>query len=160
MEQQIIKSKKIIKLSVQFKSFDEVINELKSLQQAELISISAEWDLAHTLDHCARSIEYAIKGFPELKNPIFRNVVGKTAFHVFDWKGKMSHALNEETLGDAGFPNYQLDSALQRLESSIVLFQEWQGLLQPHFAYGSLSKKQYEKANAMHIANHFSEIYY
>jgi Protein of unknown function (DUF1569) len=160
MEPQIVKSKEIIKRNVQFKSFDEVMIELTQLQQADLISISADWDLAHTLDHCARSIEYAVKGFPKLRNPIFRNLIGKTAFHVFDWNGKMKHALNEEILGDSELPNYQLNTALQRLESSIVLFQDWQGHLQPHFTYGSLNKDQYEKANAMHIADHFSVIAY
>jgi hypothetical protein len=63
-----------------------------------------------------------LNGVRELKNPVFRNLIGKTSFHVFDWKGQMNHALNEEILGDAGLSNYQLDSVLLRLELSIGLF--------------------------------------
>ena len=32
----------------------------------------------------------------------------------------------------------------------------WQGPLRPHFAYGKLSKPEFERAHAMHLANHFS----
>ncbi|MBK7939507.1 MAG: DUF1569 domain-containing protein [Lewinellaceae bacterium] len=33
-------------------------------------------------------------------------------------------------------------------------------LHQPDFAYGSLTKKQYERANAMYIGNHLSALEY
>lgn len=95
-----------------------------------------------------------------MKSPLFRHVVGTAAFHVFDWRGEMRHALNEEILGDSVMPVDSLDKAMLRLKSSIYAFQSWHAPMHPHFAYGALSKHQYEKANSMHIANHFSEIEY
>ncbi len=62
------------------------------------------------------------------------------------------------------FPSPALDtadnpaSALIRLDNAIALFQQSAPDLQPHFAYGNLSKAQYEQAHAMHLANHFSAI--
>ena len=46
--------------------------------------------------------------------------------------------------------------ALDRLRQAIGRFRGWSGPLQPHFAYGALDKAGYERAHAMHLANHFS----
>lgn len=142
-------------------SLAAVAAELEKLQQAQQVLVSPGWDLPHTLDHCARSIEHAMQGFPELKSPLFRALIGQTAFHVFDWRGQMRHNLTEEIPGDPEpTTELSLDTALLRLQDSIRAFDAWQGELQPHFAYGALSKSQYERANAMHIANHLAALEY
>lgn len=46
--------------------------------------------------------------------------------------------------------------SLSILRETILKFQTYDGELKPHFAYGSLSKEEYDLAHAMHIANHFS----
>lgn len=63
MTENIVKSKNLIQRKIQLHTFDMVNLELEKLQLASTILISAEWDLAHTIDHCARSIEYAMLGF-------------------------------------------------------------------------------------------------
>ena len=52
------------------------------------------------------------------------------------------------------------DAALQTLRARIAEFDRWTGALQPHFAYGTLTKAQYERAHAMHLANHLATIVY
>ena len=94
-----------------------------------------------------------------MKHPLFRSLVGKTAFHLFDARGYMQHALEEEIPGShADTPT--MENALLRLETSIRVFLDYSWQLQAHFAYGHLDKKQYERAHAMHIANHLSAMEY
>lgn len=161
MAQQLITAPAPFLRDLRLQSFDKVAAELEKLRAAARISLSPGWDLPHTFDHCARSIEHSMKGFPELKNPLFRGLIGQTAFLVFDWRGYMSHNLTEEIPGDAEPPeDLSLDAALTRLQESIRAFEAWKGEMQPHFAYGALSKSQYERANAMHVANHLAAIEY
>ena len=42
------------------------------------------------------------------------------------------------------------------LHEAIEAFHRHTGELQPHFAYGRLSKAEYELAHAMHLANHLA----
>jgi hypothetical protein len=74
-------------------------------------------------------------------------------------RGEISHNLAEEIPGSVPTEaSKSFDAALDRLLLSIRTFESYDGPLMPHFAYGSLSKKEYDLANAMHIANHFSAI--
>lgn len=161
MKQQLILSEQPFERDLRLQSFDSVMAELERLRKAPQIRSSPGWDLPHTFDHCARSIEHAMLGFPVMKNPLFRALVGKTAFHVFDLRGYMAHNLTEEIPGDSEPPgDLGLDMALDRLENSIRAFIDWTGPMQPHFTYGALSKSQYERANAMHVANHLAVVEY
>jgi len=143
------------------RSLENALEELEKLRCAPHILLSPGWDLPHILDHCARSIGYAMSGFPGMKPPLFRAVVGKAAFHVFDLRGIMSHDLQEE-IPRSPLPEepLSLEEALEHLQRTIRTFENFQGNLMPHFAYGTLSKKQYERANAMHIGNHLSALEY
>lgn len=161
MNQQFVNSDHLIARDIRLQSFDKVMVELEKLGKAPKILLSPGWNLAHTFDHCARSIEHSMLGFPELKNPVFRAIVGTAVFHVFDMQGYMRHDVTQEIPGDEEPPaNLTLDAALTRLKQSIDTFEHWTGELKPHFAYGTLSKSQYERANAMHIANHLAVIEY
>lgn len=144
---------------LRLRSLDEAEAELQRLLAAKEITLSPGWDLPHVLDHCARSIEYSMQGFPEAKNAVFQALIGKTAFLFFDYKGEMSHNLDEEIPGSIPSESSQhLDTAFARLLHDIHVFKTYDGPLMPHFAYGSLTKAEYERANAMHIANHLSAI--
>lgn len=131
--------------------------ELTRLAHAKAVVTSAHWNWAQMLEHCAQSIEYSMRGFPEPKSALFQHTVGAAAYQVFAWRGRMSHDLAEPIPGapaiDAGTDS---STALERLRVSIRAFGQWTGPLQPHFAYGVLAKQQYELAHAMHIANHLS----
>lgn len=148
-----------LRRDLRLRSFEEAEAELMRLQEAPAILLSPGWDLPRVLDHCARSIRFAMDGFPEQKNAVFQTLIGKTAFHFFDLKGEMSHKLDEEIPGSAPTEaSRRFEAALQELLSHIRDFRAFEGPLMPHFAYGNLSKAEYERANSMHIANHLSAI--
>lgn len=48
--------------------------------------------------------------------------------------------------------------AYERFRESMINFQSYDGRLAEHFAYGSLTKQEYERAHAMHFYNHLLEI--
>lgn len=143
---------------LRFVNLDEALKEIKLLE-SKRIKISGEWNLSQVASHLAQSIEYSMNGFPELKNAIFRFTVGKIAFSVFSSKGYMSHDLNAPIPGATELDkDIDVKLSFQRLYKAIDDFKNFQSELKPHFAYGNLTKSEYEKAHAMHIANHLSFI--
>jgi hypothetical protein len=71
----------------------------------------------------------------------------------------LTHGLNEP-IPSAPTLTKGLDStiALNRLKKSLTDFDRYQVTLAPHFAYGELTKDEYEKAHLMHLYNHLQEI--
>ncbi len=158
---ELVFSQRPISRTFRLPSLEAALPELDKLRRSSQILLSPGWDLPHTLDHCARSIEHAMLGFPVQKNIVFQTLVGSTVFHLFDALGFMRHNLSEEIPGDIFAPPLpSLHAAIERLEGSIRTFLEYQGTLSPHFTYGSLSKGQYDRANALHIANHLDAMEY
>ncbi len=71
----------------------------------------------------------------------------------------MSHDITEAIPGaEVLNPAVTLDAALARLRNAIDAFRASDREFKPHFAYGELSKAEYELAHAMHLADHFSAI--
>ena len=142
---------------LEFGSLDEAMQEAGRLAaKPDLITTSA-WSLAQTLIHCAQSVEFSFSGFPEQKSALFRNTIGSAAFHVFDLRGRMSHDLAEPIPGAPALnPAVPVELAMNRLTGAVQDFRAAGDKLRPHFAYGDLSALQYERAHAMHLANHFS----
>lgn len=158
---ELIYTSRPIRRSLSLRSWDNVLDELEKLRRSPSISLSPGWDLPQILDHCTRSIAFAMSGFPDMKHPLFRALIGKTAFHVFDLRGCMHYDLGEEIPGSpAPEETLSFEHTLEQLHQMIWLFGHFDGEPMPHFAYGSLTKKQYERANAMHIGNHFSALEY
>ena len=120
---------------------------------------SGSFTLAQMLNHAAQSIEYSVHGYPESRSALFRQTAGRAAFALFDARGSMSHSLADPIPGapllSAADP---LPAAVMRAQQALLLFDQHQGALQPHFAYGSLSKSQYLRAHLMHLANHWTEV--
>jgi hypothetical protein len=117
------------------------------------------WNLSQVLQHLAQSIEFSMKGFPELKGAVFRATLGNAAFAVFNARGAMSHSLDEPIPGAPALAADQtLKTSVQRLLDAMDAFAAWSGPLQPHFAYGELSKAQYQRAHLMHLSNHWQQI--
>jgi hypothetical protein len=134
---------------------------LKRLDELSPENVKSEgtWDLHQIFTHCAQSVEFSMSQFPEHKSSLFKNTVGKLAFSVFASYGKMSHGLNEP-IPSAPVLIQSSDSmvALNRLKKSLIEFNNYQGALAPHFAYGELTKEEYEIAHVMHLYNHLQEI--
>jgi hypothetical protein len=116
------------------------------------------WDLAHTLHHLAQSVEYSMRGFPDLKPAWFRATLGRAAFAVFDARGRMSHGLTEPIPGAPAIDDGQpLHAAVARLLQALDAFAAHGGELRPHFAYGPLDKPAYTRAHLMHLADHWAQ---
>lgn len=140
-----------------FTSFAAADEEIARLMAAKELESDSPWNLAQTIAHCAQSIEYSMIGYPQPKSALFQHTAGAVAFEAFSLRGRMSHDLAEPIPGapplNAGLAPA---AALERLHAAVQDFQQWRGLMRPHFAYGELSKKEYELAHAMHLANHLS----
>jgi hypothetical protein len=118
------------------------------------------WNLSQVLQHLAQSIEFSMQGFPALKGAWFRSSVGSAAFAVFNARGTMSHDLAEPIPGAPALDAAQaLKVSVQRLLDAMEAFAQFNGTLRPHFAYGELTKPQYERAHLMHLANHWTQFH-
>ena len=116
------------------------------------------WNLSQVLQHLAQSIEFSMQGFPALKGAWFRSSLGSAAFAVFNARGAMSHDLSEPIPGAPALDASQaLKASAQRLLDAMEAFAAFEGPLRPHFAYGELTKAQYQRAHLMHLANHWTQ---
>lgn len=132
--------------------------ELAALDPAH-IRFLGRWSAFTVFSHLAQSIEYSITGYPEMKPAAFRHTVGPLAFAAFETAGAMRHNLAEPIPGAPALPaDGNVAEALARLTHALTTFQQWQGPLQPHFAYGTLSHAEYSAAHLMHIRNHLQEL--
>ncbi|MDR7330985.1 DUF1569 domain-containing protein [Roseateles asaccharophilus] len=139
----------------------------KQAQQAVLellftpqVVLGNPWNLSQVLQHLAQSIEFSMQGFPALKGAWFRSSIGSAAFAVFNARGQMSHDLAEPIPGAPALDASQtLKTSVQRLLDSMDAFARFNGTLRPHFAYGELTKPQYERAHLMHLANHWTQFH-
>jgi hypothetical protein len=134
------------------------LKKLDELSKENLLSIG-EWDVSQIFTHCAQSVEFSMTQFPEHKSSVFKNTVGTLAFSFFASAGKMTHGLSEP-IPSAPILKKNSDTliALNRLKESLIDFEGYQGVLAPHFAYGELTKDEYEKAHVMHLYNHLQQI--
>ena len=123
------------------------------------LASSGIWNPHQVFTHCAQSIEYSMSGYPAAKPKLFQDTIGAAAFSVFAAKGKMTHGLAEQIDGAPALEAKQdAGSALARLQQAFRAFRDHGGPLALHFAYGPLSKQQYEMAHVMHFYNHLDEI--
>ncbi len=143
-----------------FGTIAAAMQEVERLASAAVqpLAPATAWNWSQTLEHCAQSIEFSLQGFPTPKSALFQNTLGAAAFKVFALRGRMSHNLAEPIPGapTLNAPTPDASAALARLRKSVQDFAIHTGPLHPHFAYGTLTKAQYEQAHAMHLANHLS----
>ncbi|PKI17991.1 DUF1569 domain-containing protein [Colwellia sp. 12G3] len=134
------------------------LKKLDVLSDNELVN-TGPWELYKIFTHCAQSVEYSMSKFPEHKSSLFKSTIGKLAFSVFSSKGKMTHGLSEPIPGSPSIDS-SLDTtaALNNLKKSLIDFKNYKGKLAPHFAYGELTKSEYEIAHVMHFYNHLQEV--
>lgn len=142
---------------LRFATLSEAQHEMDRLTALADRAQTAEWTWPATLTHCAQSIRFSLSGYPQSKSALFQRTVGSAAFPVFAWRGQMSHNLSEPIPGASPLnPQVDPQAALATLHQAIDEFHRHAGALHPHFAYGWLSKTEYELAHAMHLANHFA----
>lgn len=140
-----------------FANFADALREIERLADAVALNPAASWSWSKTLLHCAQSIEYSMSGYPESRSALFQKTAGAAAFSLFKSRGHMTHNLLEAIPGGATLDaNAATAVAVATLRKAIDTFTQHTGVLHPHFAYGVLTKAEYEQAHAMHMANHFS----
>ena len=137
-------------------SLDLMLDHLDQLAKAPPAKLLG-WDAARTFHHLAQSVEFSMAGFPEAKSALFQNTVGRLAFSVFSARGSMSHGLTEVIPGETVVAAGDIQDGIKRLKTSLLVFKSHEQALQPHFAYGTLSKPDYAIAHALHINNHLEE---
>ena len=147
---------------LRFQTLDQALDELDTASRAPALEVPGNWNLFQVLSHLAQSIEFSVQGFPEEKSALFQGTVGSLAFSFFDSRGYMNHGLNDVIPGAPELnPEGNPERGFARIRSAIDLFRNTpENELRPHFAYGQLTKDQYERAHAYHVANHFSVIRY
>jgi hypothetical protein len=141
-----------------FRTWQEGQQAVLDLLFREKVVQGNPWTLTQVLQHLAQSVEFSMQGFPALRGAWFRSTIGSAAFAVFNARGAMSHTLDDPIPGapalDASQP---LKTSVQRLLDAMDAFAQFNGTLRPHFAYGELTKPQYERAHLMHLANHWTQ---
>lgn len=149
---------------IRLASLEEAAAELSRVAAAAEVRAPGAWTPAHIFRHCAQSIDFAMRGFPEMRGFLFRNTAGRLARTVFLSRGYMSHNLNDPIPGAPALSNSDdTAAAIQELLASIRRFQAHDPAaapLAPHFAYGPVDKPDYDRLQAMHIANHLSVMTY
>jgi hypothetical protein len=127
--------------------------------QGQVLRSSGQWSPFQIFSHLAQSIEFSLTGYPATKPVWFQHSVGRAAFGVFSVAGAMHHSLSEPIPGAPALTDgTEADAALRRLVLALQTFEQHEGSLAPHFAYGELNKAQYRAAHLMHIDNHLSEL--
>jgi Protein of unknown function (DUF1569) len=140
-------------------TLSEALTWLDKLEKSASAKTTGTWKMNMVLDHLAQSIEYSMTGFPAPKSALFQSTAGALAFGYFKLRGQMSHGLAEPIPGAPALVMADdFKPAATRLRDAITRFNTHSGVLMPHFAYGALSKADFEKAHSFHIANHQDEI--
>jgi hypothetical protein len=140
-----------------FASLADALRQLDAVRSATALNPAGTWTWSKTLLHCAQSIEYSLTGYPQPRSALFQHTAGALAFSYFKSRGRMSHNLLEAIPGAANLDaNAATAFAVAALRKAVDTFEQHTGTLHPHFAYGVLTKAEYEQAHAMHIANHMS----
>jgi hypothetical protein len=140
-------------------SLDDSLRWLDRLEKSPGVKAIGAWPLGAVLEHLAQSIEMSMDGYPQLRSALFQNTAGNAAFTFFRMRGRMSHGLAEPIPGAPAL-SARADWApgAIRLRQAIGRFNGYNGALQPHFAYGPLTKTEFALAHNLHIANHQDEI--
>ncbi|EMI72197.1 DUF1569 domain-containing protein [Leptospira noguchii] len=149
--------KGVVNKNLSFVSLFQVLNELEIFKKLNSIQGYGTWDAGKVFLHCAQSIEYSIQGYPENKSKLFQNTIGKLVFLKFAFSQKMSHDIEAPIPGAKEIKtDTDWKESISILQEAILKFQSYKGELKPHFAYGTLTKEEYDLAHSIHIANHFS----
>ena len=129
----------------------------KAISNLNENTLQSEWSSYEIFVHCAKTIDYSMIGYPSLKPAIVRNTVGKLVIRKFLRQGNMKHNLYADVPGSPVIEDIgSFDEGLKILMASIEKFSLYTGELQPHLLFGKLTKEQYDKYFAIHIADHLS----
>ncbi len=139
-------------------SLAALVDDLNSLRGAPVTSTGA-WSPFRIFAHLAQSVDYSITGYPQMRSPTFRKTAGRAVFLAFSTAGAMRHDLAAPIPGAPDLPaDGPAERGIDTLLEALERFEAHDGPLQPHFAYGALSRDDYRDAHILHVRNHLDEI--
>ncbi len=139
-------------------SLSALVEDLNGLRGKPVTSTGA-WSPFRVFAHLAQSIDYSLSGYPHMKSPAFRRTAGRAVFFAFSTAGAMRHDLAAPIPGAPELPaDGPTDTGIDTLLASLERFEAHDGPLEPHFAYGDLSRDDYRDAHILHVRNHLQEI--
>lgn len=145
---------------LRFKTTDDVRAELDLIEANLPVTMQQPWSLYKVLNHLAQSCEYSMTGYPQMDSSA-KQAVAKIVFNVFKSQGYMSHDLGAVVPGAPEIPDDgPLEDGFLRLRNALSDFDNFTGVLFPHFSYGNLSAEEWVLAHAFHCADHFSSLTY
>lgn len=141
-------------------NFDRMLALLDEIQQTPPQESTGTlcWPLSRICDHCTFGILSSMDGYPELKAKFYRLTIGRLAFHIFMNMGRMRHNTTSPIPSESLANSESLEAAISRMRQAIDRFRSWSAPLKPHFAYGRLSKSQYEQVHCLHLEDHLRAI--
>lgn len=135
----------------------EALNQLRAESATATPAPDKSFSLHQLLVHLAQSIEYSLSGFPQMKPAWLRATVGRLVRGRFLGRGAMSHNLTAPVPGAPELPREgDVDAAWKRLYTALDRFEAHTAPLHDHFMFGRLSKAEYERMHAMHLADHLN----
>jgi len=144
------------KTELRLSSTGEALRELDRIEAAAKVRVDGAWSPYQVLVHCAQSVEYSLSGYPQHRSGLFKGTVGRIALRAFLRRGYMSHDLAAAIPGASALGEGTKGDGCARVRAALVAFQNHSGEVAPHFAYGPVTKAEYEALHAMHLANHLS----
>jgi Protein of unknown function (DUF1569) len=144
-------------MTARFESLDQAAASVRSLDLAAAGLPPGEWPLWRVLAHCAQSLEYGIDGFPRMKPAIVRATIGRLVLRRFLARGEMRHSHTADIAGAEALVEISAEAARERLLQAIERFRA-ASTTAPHFVYGEVAKADYERVQAMHIADHLGAL--
>lgn len=112
--------------------------------------------LSRALLHCAQSIDYSRTGFPQMKPRLLQATIGRIVLRRFLSQGRMSHDTDAPVPGAPEPAAVSVAEAVETLAAAVRDFQAFDTTPAPHFFYGPVTKAEYERLHAMHLANHLA----
>lgn len=133
-------------------TFDALLTEVRA------VSAEAPLGFGAAMAHCAQSIECSIDGYPQPAAWPVRALIGPLVLKRFLRQGFMRHDTKAPVAGLSWPAELSNDDGVARLTRAVERFRAHQGPLQPHFAYGAVSRDAYEAVHVMHAANHLDTL--
>ena len=113
--------------------------------------------LGAALAHCAQSIDYSLTGFPTQRGWLVRKLIAPHLLRKFLRQGFMTHDVHAPIpLAPAISPELPFEEGVAKLRGAMERFRVHAGPLAPHFAFGDISRDDYERLHSMHLADHLS----
>lgn len=142
---------------IRLNNLAEAREALQKLQAKGAGTPSRGMTLHQVLLHCTQSIDYSLRGFPQMKPKLIRATVGRIVVGRFLSAGRMSHNLAAPVPGAPAIPAQgELGPAWAALFAALDRFEKHEGPLHDHFIFGALSKESFGRLHAMHIADHLA----